>query len=94
MADAKVEGTEVQASTIGLDLYMVKGQFTGDGTSALTIESGLRKIVQAQATWADSDVTGGVLFVTASDGTLTIKSPTDCGATDPYVWILAFGYRG
>ena len=94
----KYPETEVQASLLGLDLYMVKIGLGGTESDATTLDTGFRSVVHAQATWADGDPgsTTSSLSLSISGGVITVNASVDVGTATPLsdVWVLAFGYRG
>lgn len=96
MANAtKVSGTEVQASMIGLDVYMVQIVLGGTESEPVTLDTGFRSVAHVQATWADADIDAGAPIVTVSSGgVLSIESTADITGSGNSVWVLVFGYRG
>ena len=90
MADAtKVDGTELQASLLGVDLLMVQIALTA-ATSVL--DTGFRSVANVQATWASNVGSDKTLIATVSGSKVTITTTSDLSGQK--VWILAMGYRG
>ena len=95
MTDAtKVSGTEIQASLLGLDVYMVQIELGGTETLPTTLETGFRSVVHAQATWAETPTSANSLVVSVSGGTITVTATGAVSGSGNAVWVLAYGYRG
>lgn len=94
MAAAVLE-KKVKGSMNGLDFYACEATLSATETTAVTIATGLRSIVNVQVTMA-TDVTAGengVVSASVSGGTVTLTGAAALTGTTK-VWVLVLGYRG
>lgn len=90
-AAAITSGSVEHGSMAGFTSYMCKVTLAADSTDALTIETGLNKIVSCQATWLTADqTTASGLICTASGGQVTIQATTDVDEDTVQLFVLGF----
>jgi len=83
---------ENQLSILGVDIW--SGEVVVNGTTAVEVQTKMRKIFGAVLTFAEAPATGddSVLFYTKSGGVLSVDCNAACGTKK--VFCVVFGLRG
>ena len=86
---------EYRGSMSGFAVYVCLATLGTTETTAVTIDTGMRKVFSAQATWATDHTTASTLICTAAAGTgltqeVSLEASTDVAGT-MQAWVFVLG---
>lgn len=96
MAAATItEGSVHKGAGVGFGVYLCHATLSATETTAVTIDTGMKKVFSCQATWATAHTTASGLICTAAAGTgltqeVSLQATNAPGGTTQ-AWVLVFG---